>query len=161
MAYLLLLLVVVLIVWPVLEIVLIVVLAQHLGLLGTLAILLGGGVAGVALMRWQGFENWRRINEEMQQGTLPAEALVDSLLIFAAGVLLFLPGLLTDLAAILLLVPWTRSLFKLSLGAWFRANVTVQTYVDGRPVEEGVIDSHVVRRREEEEPEPVRLPPPQ
>jgi UPF0716 family protein affecting phage T7 exclusion len=74
-------------------------------------------------------------------------------------VLLFLPGLLSDLAAILLLIPWSRALLKLALAGWFRGHVVVHSVTGGR-ADDGVIDSHVVRRETGDPPEQRRLEPP-
>jgi UPF0716 protein FxsA len=53
-----------------------------------------------------------RVKESMLQGQMPAEELIDALLIFAAGVVLLTPGFITDLAGFLILIPYTRSLLK-------------------------------------------------
>ena len=38
--------------------------------------------------------------------------MVDGVLIFVGGILLIIPGLLTDLFALVLLIPYTRTIFK-------------------------------------------------
>ncbi|HET9884956.1 MAG TPA: FxsA family protein, partial [Candidatus Binatia bacterium] len=43
---------------------------------------------------------------------LPAEEMLDSVLIFAGGVLFVVPGVITDCAALVLLIPFTRTIFK-------------------------------------------------
>ena len=48
----------------------------------------------------------------MEQGIMPAEELIDALIIFCAGVVLITPGILTDFAGLLLLWPVTRKRFK-------------------------------------------------
>ena len=56
-----------------------------------------------------------RVRERLQQGETPAEELLDALIIFVAGVVLLTPGLLTDIAGLLLLFPPTRLRFKIWL----------------------------------------------
>jgi UPF0716 protein FxsA len=60
---------------------------------------------------------------------MPAEDMLDAMLIFAAGVVLLTPGLLTDIAGLLLLLPPTRLRFKIwlrqKLEEWMR-NTEVQ-----------------------------------
>ena len=48
----------------------------------------------------------------MNRGEVPAEELMDAMIIFIAGVLLLTPGFITDCAGILLLIPATRNAFK-------------------------------------------------
>jgi len=52
-----------------------------------------------------------RVRECLNRGEMPAEDLIDAVIIFAAGVVLLTPGLLTDIAGLLLL-PATRTPFK-------------------------------------------------
>ena len=73
---------------------------------------LASGVAGAALARWQGWRALERIRADLQQGRLPADALIDGVLILAGGILLVTPGVLTDLFALVLLFPVTRTHFK-------------------------------------------------
>jgi UPF0716 protein FxsA len=49
---------------------------------------------------------------------MPAPRLLDQALIMAGGVLLVLPGLLSDLAGLALVLPPTRALVKRALGKW-------------------------------------------
>jgi UPF0716 protein FxsA len=48
----------------------------------------------------------------LSQGQIPAEELIDGVLILAGGILLLTPGVLTDLFALVLLFPFTRTHFK-------------------------------------------------
>jgi UPF0716 protein FxsA len=49
-----------------------------------------------------------RVRERLQRGEMPAEDMLDALLIFIAGIVLLTPGLLTDTAGLLLLFPASR-----------------------------------------------------
>lgn len=48
----------------------------------------------------------------MQYGRVPGEAIVDGMCIFVGGVLLLIPGFITDAFGFLLLIPQTRHYFK-------------------------------------------------
>ena len=85
------------------------------------------GVAGALLWRWQGLRAIVRIQEEMAAGKMPADSLVDGLLIFLAGALLITPGMLTDLAGFALLIPPIRAVVKRFAKAWFIRHVQVRT----------------------------------
>jgi UPF0716 protein FxsA len=85
------------------------------------------GMAGAALVRWQGWRIVSRIQTDLRAGRMPADAMVDGLLIVVAGVLLVTPGVLTDLAAVVLLVPLTRRLVKRQVAAWLQRQIRIQT----------------------------------
>ena len=85
---------------PIVELLLLIELGRHIGLAPTLAIVLGTGVLGAALARWQGLATLRQVQTEMDAGRLPTGPLVDGLLILVAGAVLLTPGLLTDLAGV-------------------------------------------------------------
>jgi len=53
-----------------------------------------------------------KLKMNLQQGLMPAEELIDAVIIFAAGVVLITPGLITDVFGLLLLWPVTRNKFK-------------------------------------------------
>ncbi len=97
---------------PVVELALFIKIGSIIGFLNTIAIVLFTAVAGAALTRRQGLETMRRVHERLQQGEMPAEELIDAMLIFVAGVLLMTPGFLTDLMGLLLLLPFARVHFK-------------------------------------------------
>jgi UPF0716 protein FxsA len=64
------------------------------------------------LVRLEGLRTLRQIQLTLAQGQIPAEELIDGILIFVAGVLFLIPGVLTDLCALVLLIPYTRMHFK-------------------------------------------------
>jgi len=70
------------------------------------------GFAGAYLARLQGMQTMFRVRASLQQGRMPADELVDALLIFTAGIVLLTPGFITDAAGLLLLFPYTRQHFK-------------------------------------------------
>lgn len=97
---------------PVAEIIIYIQLGKHIGLLPTLLLILGTGIAGVILTRQQGFYIIARVRQEMQSGMVPGNQLLEGLLILIGAVLLITPGLLTDLTGFALLLPYTRVYFR-------------------------------------------------
>ena len=97
---------------PLLELALLIRFYQATDLPTTLGLIIGTGLFGAALARWQGFEIWRGIRVQMAQGKAPAAELLDALLVLIAGALLILPGLITDVVGLLLLVPPVRKVFR-------------------------------------------------
>ena len=97
---------------PFLEVAILIQLGSEIGVGETLLLIIVTGLLGAALARWQGLKVWRQIQGQLNQGRMPAEAMIDGLLIFAAGLVLLTPGLVTDLMGFLLLIPLTRRGFK-------------------------------------------------
>jgi UPF0716 protein FxsA len=63
-------------------------------------------------MRAQGRAAWRRFNEALQAGRVPAREVLDGGLVMFGGLLLLTPGFITDLLGLLLLIPPTRALVR-------------------------------------------------
>ncbi len=97
---------------PVVELYFLIKIGSVIGGFNTILIVLGTGFFGAWLARMEGMHTLLRVRENMQQGIMPAEDLIDAFIIFVAGVLLITPGLLTDFSGLLLLWPVTRNQFK-------------------------------------------------
>jgi len=74
----------------------------------TLAVLFVPGIIGVWLVHREGLRCWREFRRQLARGEPPAAPVLDGLLILVAAVLLVTPGVLTDLVAIVLLIPPIR-----------------------------------------------------
>ena len=90
-----------------------------------IVMVIGTGIAGAALARWQGWQVLQRIREEARAGRVPASALIDGFLILVAGILLVTPGVLSDLVGVALLIPPLRSIVKRGVAAWIKRNMDV------------------------------------
>lgn len=97
---------------PLLELYLLIKIGAYMGALNTLVLVILTGFAGAYLARMQGMQTLHRVRSQLQQGIMPAEDLIDAVIIFAAGIVLLTPGLLTDIAGLLLLFPTSRFHFK-------------------------------------------------
>ena len=93
---------------PILEVWLLVQVGQNLGLLPTVLILLVVAIVGFLLMRHEGSRAWKALNDAFTKGKVPTGELADAALILVGGVLLMLPGFLTDIIGLLFLLRWTR-----------------------------------------------------
>jgi UPF0716 protein FxsA len=125
---------------PVIEIALFIVIGQAIGLLPTL---LGIGLTaliGALVLRWQGMAALREMQFRVQRGEIPARQMGDAMLIGLGGLLLLLPGYLTDVIGLLLLVPWTREAIYWLLARNLR-----------------VVDVTTTYRRSEDRPDPIEL----
>ena len=87
-------------------------LGAEIGALQTLLYVFLTLVLGVTIMRWQGMEVLYRLREAQMGWTIPPQLLVDDIAVGLAGLLLAIPGLVTDSLALLVLVgPLLRRLF--------------------------------------------------
>jgi UPF0716 protein FxsA len=128
----------------VVEIVALVALGSWIGVGATLLVLLAGSVLGLLLARREGVRAAQAFSAALRERRVAHAELTDGVLVAAAGVLLFVPGLVTDLAGLLLLVPPVRKLVRNRLvRAAERANPGLQRariYSDGPVVDGDVVD---------------------
>lgn len=97
---------------PITELALLIKIGQLWGLRNTLALVILTGIFGAILLKIQGINILKRINDQLSQGIIPSDALFDGFFIFCGGLLLITPGIITDILGILLLFSFTRNLFK-------------------------------------------------
>ncbi|MEJ8281778.1 FxsA family protein [Pseudonocardia spirodelae] len=98
--------------YVVLEVVAIAGLIAWIGLGWTLLVLLAGSVLGLLLARREGVRAARALASAVQRGKLAHEEATDGLLVAIGGILLFLPGLITDVLGLALVFPPTRVLAR-------------------------------------------------
>ena len=84
--------------------------ANHTGWLAALLLIFLVSMGGAYLVRRQGAQALVRIQGALARNEPPDAELLDGAFIFAAGLLLFLPGFLTDLAGIALLISPLRKI---------------------------------------------------
>ena len=111
---------------PLVEIWLLLEISKRLGVLDTIALVVITGFTGAWLARSQGLQIFRHIQSELQQGKMPSDSLIEGLLLLIAGIVLITPGLLTDCAGILLLIPPTRKLLLIYVKKRFRQQYHIQ-----------------------------------
>lgn len=97
---------------PVIELYLLIEIGTVIGGLNTILLVIATGFAGAWLARMEGMHIMLKVRGSLQQGIMPAEELIDALIIFVAGVVLITPGFITDAFGLLLLWPVTRKKFK-------------------------------------------------
>jgi len=107
-----LLLVVLFIVVPIAEIYVIIKIGGLIGVLPTIALLILDGFLGAALLRSQGRAVWRRFNEALAAGRIPAREVFDGAMVIFGGALLMTPGFITDVVGLLFLIPPSRAMFR-------------------------------------------------
>jgi len=97
---------------PIAELAIIIQVGQAIGVWATVAILVADSVLGSVLMRSQGRATWRRFNEAVTSGRVPADEVLDGGLVIFGGACLLTPGFITDVFGLLFLVPPTRAVLR-------------------------------------------------
>ena len=105
---------------PIFEIYLLIQVGQRIGVLRTVAILVLEAVVGGWLMRREGSRAWKALDNAFRGGRVPTGELADAALVLVGGVLLMLPGFLTDVLGLFFLIPFTRP-FARKVVAFFLA----------------------------------------
>ncbi|MCI9868046.1 membrane protein FxsA [Rhizobium skierniewicense] len=102
---------------PILEIAGFIVVGKALGLWLTLGLVLFTSFLGLMILRAGGLGMVRDLQNAGKTGEQPAQAMISGGLRVIAGILLFLPGFITDIIGLLLLVPAVRALMWKALGS--------------------------------------------
>ena len=139
---------------PFVEIAVMVQVADWIGVLNMIGLLLVISVAGVFVVKHQGTGAWRRIRADLQMGRVPAASLVDGALILTAGVLLVIPGFVSDAIGLLLLLPPVRHLVRAWSSRRFRVRVAVATGAPRRSADDVIDVDGAARVRQYPELEP-------
>lgn len=103
---------------PLVDIMLLFVVAGFIGIVETILLVVLTGLIGLLLVRAEGRHTIRKIQRKTAQGELPTDELVDGALLIASGAFLLTPGVVTDLIGFLLVVPVTRYPIRLAVKKW-------------------------------------------
>ena len=103
------------IVLPIAELYVIIQIGGAIGIWPTIGLLLLDSFLGAALLRAQGRTAWRRFQEALGSGRVPAKEVYDGAAIIFGAALLMSPGFITDIGGFLLLLPPTRATLRHSL----------------------------------------------
>ena len=110
-----LLLVVVFLVAPLVELAVIISVADSIGVFNTIGLLILVSLVGAWLARREGAGVLQRIQGALSRGEMPSNEVADGGLILLAGALMIAPGFVSDVLAILLLLPPTRAVVRVPL----------------------------------------------
>lgn len=102
--------------WPLAEIAGFVIVGRTIGLFATLGLVVGTAILGALLLRSQGIHILRKLSAEGREGRTPGRALIDGAMIIVAGILLLLPGFVSDIVGLALFIPFVRRLIWSQIG---------------------------------------------
>jgi UPF0716 family protein affecting phage T7 exclusion len=119
-----------------LEIYVIITVAHLIGGLLTAVLLIVSTMGGLWLARIQRRRAWNALREAMANGVVPDRELADAAVILAAGVLIAIPGFVTDVLGLFAVIPFTRPVVRRLLTRWMSRRAAlagVQTMPPRRP----------------------------
>ncbi|MGH3798201.1 MAG: FxsA family protein [Pseudonocardiaceae bacterium] len=85
---------------------------KAIGVLATIGLLILTSLAGAVLLRHEGTRALTAFTEAVRTRRPPHRELIDGMLIVAAGVLIVVPGFVSDVLGLLLLLPPIRALIR-------------------------------------------------
>lgn len=106
---------------PVLELLTLIGVSRLIGGWPTIGLMVLTTLIGGVMIRREGVRSWRALSEATRTGVLPERGLADAGLVMVGGLLMVLPGLITDTVGLLLILPVTRPLARVTL-AYLVAN---------------------------------------
>lgn len=101
-----------LICWPVAEVFVAIQVADAIGVLATLLLLVASLPIGIWALRSRGRAAWRRLGDAVALGRPPGRPVLDGALVLLGGLLMVVPGFITDAIGLFLLLPPTRALMR-------------------------------------------------
>lgn len=106
---------------PLIELGVIIAVADWIGVVPTIAALIGMSAFGVWLVKREGIGVMRRTRQAVERGDVPGAELLDGSMVAVAGMLCIVPGFLSGILGLLLLIgPFRRALGDRVLRRWTR-----------------------------------------
>ena len=144
---------------PLIELYVLIQVGSEVGALSVVLWTVLGALLGLALMRNQGLATMQEAQISMAKGEPLEGALMQGVFVFLGGLLLFLPGLISDAIGILLLIPFIRNaLIKQALkgisqrrgtSGMHRENVYEGDWQEKAPEAPKVLEGEVISKRKE------------
>ncbi|MDN5280116.1 MAG: protein FxsA [Clostridiales bacterium] len=97
--------------------------AQQTSLLFTMACCVFTGIVGGFFVRQQGLLTLAKIKKTLEQGAIPADEAIEGLLLLIVGILLCVPGFITDFLGFLIIIPPIRAMVARVLVDRFKAGL--------------------------------------
>ena len=96
---------------PFVEIYLLLQLGGIVGIFPTILLVIFTAILGAWLLRQQGFATWKRFQDNLAKGEVPAYEMIEGPILLVGGALLLTPGFFTDALGFACLIPQTRKFF--------------------------------------------------
>lgn len=105
---------------PIVEFAVVLLSGKILGIIPTLLLIVVTGALGIYLAKTKGLNAFQQLKIAIENGQAPGDAIIDGVLTFIGSIVLVLPGFISDIIGILLVIPITRKLFKPAIYYWLR-----------------------------------------
>lgn len=93
---------------PIVELYILIQIGNEIGAFNTIMLVLITGIVGAVLAKSEGRQIIRNIQQEMNQGKMPGDELINGLCVLVGGAMLLTPGIVTDIFGFILIIPFTR-----------------------------------------------------
>jgi UPF0716 protein FxsA len=130
-----------LVLWPVVEFFVAVKVAESIGVLLTVVLLIVSWPVGSYVLRSEGRAAWRRLSVAVSEGRPPGREVINGALALIGGILLIIPGFVTDVLGLGLLFAPTRAFARRLIERNFRSRLMVKATGFGRHPGSDVVDS--------------------
>jgi UPF0716 protein FxsA len=114
---------------PIFELYLLITIGKLIGVWPTIFVVIFTAIVGVQLLRIQGLATLQRVQNTLAQGQVPAEALIEGLLLLIGGALLLTPGFFTDAIGFMCLLPLPR----MYLARWLNHYIQTASFSQTTP----------------------------
>lgn len=114
-----------LIIWPIAEFFVALKVAEAIGVLLTVILLLVSWPVGLWLMKAEGRAAWARLRAASAQGRPPGGEVIDGALVLFGGALLIVPGFISDVLGLCLLVSPVRRLARTGIARNLQSRLVV------------------------------------
>lgn len=108
---------------PVVEIYVLIEIGGKIGAWSTIGIIIFTGILGAYLVKNQGFLILKKIQNDLNEGILPGDSLIQGAIILAGGILLITPGFITDTIGFIFLIPVGRRVVENYLLNWLKGKI--------------------------------------
>jgi len=108
---------------PITELYILIEVGKKIGSLTTIGIIILTGIIGAYLVKSQGFMILRKIQNDLNEGIMPGDSLIQGAIILAGGILLLTPGFVTDILGFIFLIPVSRNIVKKYLLKWLKGKI--------------------------------------
>lgn len=108
---------------PVTELYILIEVGKKIGSLTTIGIIILTGIIGAYLVKGQGFMILKKIQNDLNEGVIPGDSLIQGAIILAGGIFLLTPGFATDIIGFIFLIPVSRRVVKKYLLKWLKGKI--------------------------------------
>ena len=108
---------------PVTELYILIEVGKKIGSLTTIGVIILTGIIGTYLVKSQGFMILRKIQNDLNEGIMPGDSLIQGAIILSGVILLLTPGFVTDILGFIFLMPTSRNILKKYLLKWLKGKI--------------------------------------